>query len=139
MRYLLQMIQKVLNALLVQFKRQTVWVMEESHLLASVIIHTDWLTFNPDLCQLIHCLLHTLYTESKMTQTAGFRAVHTFRRIFLSENLQLCGFIDTKIQLTVLALQAVVFSDDREAQFVYIKILCSFVVRYDDCNMMYFL
>ena len=37
--------------------------MEESHLLASVIIHTDWLTFNPYLCQLIHCLLHTLYTE----------------------------------------------------------------------------
>ena len=78
--------------------------MEESHLLASVIIHTDWLTFNPDLCQLIHCLLHTLYTESKMTQTAGFRAVYTLRWVFLSENLQLSVFINTKIQLPVLTV-----------------------------------
>ena len=81
------------KALLMQLQRQSIRVMEESHLLASVIIHTDWLTFNPDLCQLIHCLLHTLYTESKMAQTTGFRAVHTLRRIFLSENLQLCVFI----------------------------------------------
>ena len=80
-----------------QLQRQSIRVMEESHLLASVIIHTDWLTFNPDLYQLIHCLLHTLYTESKMTQTAGFRAVHTLRRIFLNENLQLCVFVNTQI------------------------------------------
>ena len=57
--------------------------MEESHLLAGVIIHTDWLTFNPYLRQLIHRLLHTLYTESKVTQPTCFRAVHTLRRIFL--------------------------------------------------------
>ena len=47
-------------------------------------------------------------------------------------------FIDTKIQLPVLALRAIVFSDDRETQLVYIEILSCFVVRYDDRNMMYF-
>ena len=38
-------------------------VMEECHLLAGVIIHTNWLTFNSYLCQLIHCLLHALHTK----------------------------------------------------------------------------
>ena len=46
--------------------------------------------------------------------------------------------IDTKIQLPVLALRAVVFSDDRESQLVYIEILCGFIVRYDDCDVVYF-
>ena len=32
----------------------------------------------------------------------------------------------------------VVFPDDRESKLVHIKILSNFVVRYDDCNMMYF-
>ena len=111
--------------------------MEESHLLAGVIIHTNWLTFNSYLCQLIHRLFHAINAERKVTQTTGLRAVHTLRRIFLSENLQLRMFIDTKIQLPVLTLWAVVFSDDREPQFVHIEILCGFVVRYDDCNILY--
>ena len=71
--------------------------MEESHLLAGVIIHADWFTFNPYLRQLIHRLLYTLYTESKMTQTSGFRAVHTLRRVFFCKNLQLCVFVYTQI------------------------------------------
>ena len=50
-----------------QLQRQSIRVVEESHLLAGVIIHADWLAFNPDLCQLIHRLLYTLYTESKST------------------------------------------------------------------------
>ena len=112
--------------------------MEESHLLAGIIIHTNWLTFNSYLRQLVHRLLHAINAERKVTQTTCLRAVHTLRRVFLSKNLQLRVFIDTKIQLPVLALRAIVFSDNREAQFVYIKILCSFVIRYDNCNMMYF-
>ena len=76
-----------------QFQRQSVRVVEESHLLAGVIIHADWLAFNSYLRQLPHRLLYAVYIESKVTQTTGFRAVHTLRRIFLSENLQLCVFI----------------------------------------------
>ena len=47
-----------------QLQRQSIRVVEESHLLAGVIIHADWLAFNPDLCQLIHLsLIHisTMY------------------------------------------------------------------------------
>ena len=121
-----------------QLQRQSIRVVEESHLLAGVIIHADWLTFNPYLRQLIHRLLHALHTKCKVTQPTGLRAVHTLRWVFLSENLQLRVFINTKIQLPVLSLRTVVLSDDRESQLVHIKILCGFVVRYDDCNMMYF-
>lgn len=42
--------------------------------------------------------------------------LHTLRRIFLSKNLQLRVLIDTQIQLPVLTLWTLVFSDDREAQ-----------------------
>ena len=79
-----------------QLQRQSIRVVEESHLLASVIIHADWLTFNPDLCQLIHCLLHAINAERKVTQATGLWTVYTLRRIFLSENLQLRVFIDSK-------------------------------------------
>ena len=89
--------------------------MEESHLLAGIIIHTDQLTFNANFCQFSDCLLHAIHAERKMTQPTGFRSVQTLRRIFLSENLKLCVFIDTQIQLPVLALRAVVLSDDRES------------------------
>ena len=67
--------------------------MEESHLLIGIVIHTDWLAFNSYLRQFFHRLLHALHAERKVTQPTGFRAVHTLRRIFLSENLQLCVFI----------------------------------------------
>ena len=87
-----------------QLQRQSVRVMEESHLLAGVIIHTNWLTFNSDLRQLIHCLVHALHVECKVTQTAGLRAIHTLRRILLCKNLQLCVLIDTQIQLPVFTL-----------------------------------
>ena len=115
-----------------QFQRQSVRVMKESHLLAGIIVNPDRLTFNSDRCQFFHCLFHAVNAERKMAQTTGLRAVHTLRRIFLSENLQLCVFIDTQIQLPILALRAVVFPDDRETQFVYIKSLCVLVVRYDN-------
>ena len=98
-----------------QLQRQSIRVVEESHLLAGVIIHADWLTFNPYLRQLINRLFHAINAKRKVTQPTGLRAVHTLRWVFLSENLQLCVLIDTKIQLPVLALRAVVFSDDREA------------------------
>lgn len=71
--------------------------MEESHLLAGVIIHADWFTFNPYLRQLIHRLLHALHTKCKVTQPTGLRAVRTLRRVFFCKNLQLCVLIDTKI------------------------------------------
>ena len=105
-----------------QFQRQSVRVMEESHLLAGIIINTNRLTFNPYLRQLIHCLFHAINAERKMTQPTCFRVVHTLRRVFLSENLQFCVLIDTQIQLPILALRAVVFSDDRKAQLVYINV-----------------
>ena len=121
-----------------QFQRQSVRVMEESHLLSGIIVNPNRLTFYTDFRQLIHRLLHAINAERKMTQTAGLRPVYTLRWICLGENLQLCLLIDTQIQLPVLALRAIVFSDDRETQLVYIKILSGFVVRYNDCNMMYF-
>ena len=98
-----------------QFQRQSVRVMEESHLLSGIIVNPNRLTFNTDFCQLIHRLLHAINAERKMTQTTGLRPVYTLRRICLSENLQLCLLIDTQIQLPVLALRAVVLSDDRES------------------------
>ena len=121
-----------------QFQRQSVRVMEESHLLSCIIVNPNRLTFNTDFCQLIHRLLHAINAERKMAQTTGLRPVYTLRRVFLSENLQFRVFINTQIQLPVLALRAIVFSDDSETQLVYIKILSYFVVRYNDCNMMYF-
>ena len=57
-----------------QLQRQSIRVMEESHLLAGVIIHADWFTFNPYLRQLIHRLLHALHTKCKVTQPTGLRA-----------------------------------------------------------------
>ena len=113
-----------------QFQRQPVRVMEESHLLSGIIVNPNWLTFNTDFRQLIHRLLHAINAERKMTQTTGLRPVYTLRRICLSENLQLCLLIDTQIQLPVLALRAIVFSNDRETQLVYIKILICFLIRY---------
>ena len=121
-----------------QLQWQSVRVMEESHLLSGIIVNPNRLTFNAYLRQLIHRLLHALHTKCKVTQATGFRAVHTFRRIFRCKNFQLCVFINTKIQLPIPALRAVVFSDNKETQPVYIEILSRFVVRYDDCNMMYF-
>lgn len=51
--------------LLMQLQRQSIRIVEESHLLAGVIIHADWLAFNPDLCQLIHRLFHAINAERK--------------------------------------------------------------------------
>ena len=59
-------------------------------------------------------LLHAINAECKMSQTTGLRAIHMLRWVFLSENLQFRVFIDTQIQLPVLSLRAIVFSDDRE-------------------------
>ena len=87
-----------------QFQRQAIRVVEEGHLFASITIHTDWLTFNSYLRQLFHRLLHAINAERKVTQATGLRAVNTLRRVFLSENLQLRVFIDTKIQLPILTL-----------------------------------
>ena len=53
--------------------------MEESHLLAGIIIHTDQLTFNANFCQFSDCLLHAIHAERKMTQPTGFRSVQTLR------------------------------------------------------------
>ena len=78
------------TSLLMQFQRQSVRVMEESHLLSGIIVNPNRLTFNTDFCQLIHRLLHAINAERKMTQTTGLRPVYTLRRICLSENLQLC-------------------------------------------------
>ena len=50
-----------------QLQRQAIRVVEESHLFAGITIHTDRLAFNPDLCQLIHRLFHTINAERKMT------------------------------------------------------------------------
>ena len=80
-----------------QFQRQSIRVMEESHLLSGIIVNPNRLTFNAYLRQLIHRLLHTVYAECKVTQPTGLRAVHTLRRVFFCKNLQLCVLIDTKI------------------------------------------
>lgn len=48
--------------LLMQLQRQSVRVMKKCHLLAGKIIHTDRLTFDSDLRQFLHRLLHTLHT-----------------------------------------------------------------------------
>ena len=121
-----------------QLQRQAIRIVEEGHLFASITIHTDRLTFNSSLCKLIHCLFHAINAERKVTQPTCFRTVHTLRWILFSENFQLCVFIYAKIQLPILTLWTVVFSDDRESQLIYIEILCYFVVRYNNCNMMYF-
>ena len=126
------------KTLLMQIQRQSGRVMEESHLLAGIIVNTNWLTFNSNLCQLFHSLLNAINAKRKVTQTTCFWTVHTLRRFFLSENLQLCLLIDTQIQLPVLTLRAIVFPDDRKAQLVHLKILCGFVVRYNDCDVVYF-
>lgn len=94
----------VVTILLMQLQRQSIRIMKECHLLAGVIIHTNWLTFNSYLRQLPHRLLHTVYAECKVTQPTCFRAVHTLRRIFLGENFQLRMLIDTQIQLPVFTL-----------------------------------
>lgn len=49
-----------------QLQRQAIWIVEESHLFAGVTIHTNRLTFNSSLCQLIHCLFHAINAERKM-------------------------------------------------------------------------
>ena len=80
-----------------QFQRQSIRVMEESHLLSSIIVNTNRLTFNAYLRQLIHCPLYAVNAERKMTQATCLRAVYTLRRVFLGKNLQLCVLIDTQI------------------------------------------
>ena len=82
------------KALLVQFQRQSVRVMEESHLLSSIIVNPNRLTFDSYRCQLFHRLLHAINAKRKVTQTTCLRAIHTLRRIFLCENLQLRKLID---------------------------------------------
>ena len=49
-----------------QLQRQAIWIVEESHLFAGVTIRTDRLTFNSNLCQLIHCLFYVINAERKM-------------------------------------------------------------------------
>ena len=49
-----------------QLQRQSIRVVEESHLLAGVIIHADWLAFNAYLRHFIHRLLHAINAERKM-------------------------------------------------------------------------
>lgn len=49
-----------------QLQRQTIRIVEESHLFAGVTIRTDRLTFNSNLCQLIHCLFYVINAERKM-------------------------------------------------------------------------
>ena len=58
-----------------------------------------------------------------INESECLRTVHTLRWIFLSEDFQFRMFIDTKIQLPILTLWTVVFSDNREAQLVHIEIL----------------
>lgn len=124
--------------LLMQLQRQSVRVMKKRHLLAGKIIHTDRLTFDSDLRQLFHRLLHALHTESKMTQTTSLRTAHPLRWIWFCKDLQLRVLIHTQIQLPVPALRTIVFSDNGEAKLVYVEILCGFVVGYDDSDVVYF-
>ena len=49
-----------------QLQRQTIRIVEESHFFAGVTIHTNRLTFNSDLFQLIHCLFYVINAERKM-------------------------------------------------------------------------
>ena len=49
-----------------QLQRQTIRIVEESHLFAGITIHTDRLAFNSSLYQLIHCLFHAINAERKM-------------------------------------------------------------------------
>ena len=111
-----------------QFQWQSVWGMEGSHLLADIIINSNWLTFDSYLCQLLHRLLHAINTKCKVTQPTGLWTVHTLRWILFCKDLQLCVFVNTQIQLPVFTLLAKISPDNREAQLVYIKILGSFVV-----------
>lgn len=124
--------------LLMQLQRQSVRVMKKRHLLTGKIIHTDRLTFDPDLRQLFHRLLHTLHTKSKMTQTTSLWTAHPLRWIWFCKNLQLRMLIHTQIQLPVPALRTVVFSDNGKAKLVYVEIFGGFVVRYYDGNVVYF-
>lgn len=56
-----------------QLQRQTIRVMKESHHLAGIIIHTDWLTFTSERCQFFHCLLRSISFISVANYTATFR------------------------------------------------------------------
>ena len=49
-----------------QLQRQAVRIVEESHLFAGIIVNSNRLTFNSNLCQLIHRLLHAINAERKM-------------------------------------------------------------------------
>ena len=42
-------------------------------------------------------LRHLAFCVESVEQTAGFRAVHTLRRVFFCKNLQLCVFVYTQI------------------------------------------
>ena len=76
-----------------------------------------------------------------MPQTAGFRPVYTFGWVRLCKNFQfnrIGSITDTQIQFPVIPFFTEVFSYNRKSQLVHIEILSCFIVRYDDCNMMYF-
>ena len=73
----------MVKALLMQFQRQSVRVMEESHLLSSIIVNPNRLTFDSYLCQLFHRLLHTINAKRKVTQTTCLRAIHFSNTPFL--------------------------------------------------------
>ena len=53
--------------LLMQLQRQSIRVMEESHLLACIIVNTDWLTFNANFRQFSDRLFHAINAERKVT------------------------------------------------------------------------
>ena len=50
-----------------QLQWQSIRVMEESHLLAGIIVNSNRLTFNAYLRKFIHSLLHALNAERKVT------------------------------------------------------------------------
>ena len=50
-----------------QLQRQSIRIMEESHLLSGIIVNPNRLTFNSYLCQFIYCLFHAINAERKVT------------------------------------------------------------------------
>lgn len=124
---------------LVQFQGQSIRVKEKGHFLFGVAVQSNRFTFNSHLSQFCHGSSHIIHPERQMPQTAGFRPIHTFGRVWLRENFKfnrIGSVTDTQIQFPVVPLLAEVFSHNCKAQFVHIELSCLFIVRNDNRHMM---
>ena len=117
-----------------KLQRQAIRILEEGHFFLCEFIDPHRFRFNAKSMEPGDGLIHIGNTEGQVAQTAGLRIAGSFGTSRNAENLQFT-VPQLQVQLIIAPFLPVVFPDDFKAEQIDIKIFGTFIVGYDDRNV----